>query len=162
MNIRPAQPTDMLAIAAVQSESWQDTYADVLPAEFLANQLPLDLQKHWTDGEIQAQDVVLVAEDNEVIGFIAVWCRPHPYIENLHVKPIHRSKKVGLALMKAAAQHLLQQGQTTVYLWVVENNARAIRFYERLGGVQTDTKTLNLFGNDAPAVKIEWTDISTI
>lgn len=162
MNIRRAQRSDLPALAALQARSWQDTYSDVLPAASLAHQITIDLEHHWQQLEIQPEDVVLVAEDNGLVGFIAIWCRPVPYIDNLHVKPSQRSRGVGSALMQSAAQRLMQQGHQTAYLWVVESNVRAIQFYERLGGVCTDQALKDLFGYKVSSVKVEWSDISVM
>ena len=162
MNIRRAQRSDLTRIAAVQVESWQDTYSDVLPEDYLADKIAVDLERHWNEVTIKPSDVVLVAEDDGIIGFIAVWCRPDPFIDNLHVKPSKRSKGVGSTLMMAAAQQLIQQGYKTAYLWVVERNERAIRLYERLGGVRTDRALKNLFGHEIPNVKVVWSDISVL
>lgn len=162
MNIRRTQRSDLLLIATIQIESWRDTYSDVLPEEYLANQITEDLKRHWSEVEIQPEDIILIAEYEGVIGFISVWCRPDPFIDNLHVKPAKRSKRVGSALMKSAAHQMIQQGHTTAYLWVVESNERAIQFYERLGGVCTDRALKNLFGHLVPNVKIVWSDISII
>jgi GNAT superfamily N-acetyltransferase len=128
----------------------------------LANQIAGDLERHWSEVKIQPEDVVLVAEKAEIIGFIAVWCRPDPFIENLHVKPSNRSEGVGSMLMTVAARKMIQQGHKTVYLWVVANNKRAIRLYQRLGGVCTDQALKNLFGHAVPNVKMVWSDISVL
>jgi ribosomal protein S18 acetylase RimI-like enzyme len=162
MNIRRAKQRDLPIIAAVQAESWRDTYSDVLPETHLANQIVEDIKRHWNEVEIKPNDVVLVAEDDGIIGFIAVWCRPEPFIDNLHVKPSKRSQRVGSTLMMSAAQQLIQQGHKTAHLWVVESNQRAIRLYERLGGVRTGRALKNLFGHDVPSVKIEWSDIAVL
>ena len=107
MNIRRAQSSDIPLIAAVQTASWQDTYSGVLPEAYLAGQISEDLVLHWSAVEIQAEDVVLVAEDDGIIGFIAIWCRPDPFIDNLHVKPSRRSQKIGTTLLISTAQLLL-------------------------------------------------------
>jgi ribosomal protein S18 acetylase RimI-like enzyme len=162
MKIRHAQRADLPFLAAVQTESWRDTYRDVFPEVWLADQIAADMERHWGEVEIRPEDVLLVAEKNGIIGFIAVWCRPDPFIDNLHVKPAERSRRVGSSLMKTAASRLLQRGYVTAYLWVVANNQRAIRFYERLGGIRTEQAVHNLFGYTVPVVKIVWPDISVI
>jgi ribosomal protein S18 acetylase RimI-like enzyme len=162
MDVRRARDADLPAIAALQAESWRDAYADVFPAAYLAHRITGDLERHWRDLEIQPDDVVLVAEQDGLIGFIAVWCRPDPYIDNLHVRPSLRSRGTGSILMKAAAQQLIQKGHRTAYLWVVESNTRAIRFYERLGGLCTDEAAKDLYGHKVSTVKVEWADISVI
>ena len=162
MNIRRATPADFQEIAAIHIESWKDAYADVLPAAFMAGQIDLEMDQHWRGIEIQSQDIVLVAEADAIVGFVAVWCRPEPFIDNLHVRPSCRSHEVGSALMKAAAQELINHGHKTGYLWVFESNQKAIRFYERLGGAQTDRSNKNVFGHNVPSRKIEWEDLARI
>ena len=162
MVIRPAIAADFEAIAAVQTESWQDTYRNNLPEEYLCGPIVDDLKDHWSKLTIETKDVVLVADDNGVVGFIAIWCRPDPYIDNLHVKPSHRSMGLGALLMKSAARKLIQQGHKTAYLWVVESNERAIRFYTRLGGIPTDKALKDLFGHDVPNIRIEWSNLENM
>ena len=134
MRIRPAKRDDTQAIAAVQSVSWKDAYKGMLPDEYLGNDVADELARHWKALEICPKDVVLVAEEGEIIGFVAVWCRPDPFIDNLHVLPDWRSKGVGKKLMTAAAEQLVQLSHSTAYLWVLEENDRAVKLYEELGG----------------------------
>jgi len=162
MKIRHATQSDFQDIAAIHIESWKDSYSDVLPAEFLDWQINRDFIQLWDEVEIQNEDVILVAEENSVVGFIAVWCRPIPFIDNLHVRPSKRSKKFGSALMRAVAKELINQGHKTAYLWVFESNEKAIRFYERLGGIQKEQSMKTVFGYDVLSRKIEWTDLSVI
>jgi ribosomal protein S18 acetylase RimI-like enzyme len=133
-----------------------------LPEEYLGDQIAEDLERHWNEVGIKPDDVVQVAEDDGIVGFIAVWCRPEPFIDNLHVRPSKRSKRVGSTLMMSAAQQLIHQGHKTAHLWVVESNEQAIRLYERLGGIRTERALKNLFGHDVPNVKIVWSDISVL
>ena len=162
MKIRRATPSDLGNIAAIHVESWKDTYSDDLPAEFLAGKIDRDLAQHWSEIEIHTEDVVLVAEEDSLVGFVAIWCRPIPFIDNLHVKPSHRSKRVGSALMKAAAKELIHKGHQTAFLWVFESNEKAIRFYERLGGAQKEQGQKTVFGYEVLSRKIEWDDLSVI
>ncbi len=107
MKIRSAGPLDLSAITALQTESWKDTYSKVLPEHYLSRELAADLTRHWEAVTIEPEDVLLVAEDDGVVGFIAAWFRPEPYIDNLHVKPSMRSRGVGSMLMKAVAKQLI-------------------------------------------------------
>ena len=108
MKIRRATQSDLQDIAAINIESWKDSYSDVMPAEFMAGKIDQDLIKHWSEIEIQNEDIILAAEEASLVGFVAVWCRPTPFIDNLHVRPSHRSKKIGSALMKTVAKELLK------------------------------------------------------
>ena len=162
IKIRSALNSDLQDIISIHVESWKDAYADVLPAEFIAGQLDRELANHWRETEIQKQDIVLVAEEDSAVGFAAVWCRPIPFIDNLHVRPSHRSKKIGAALMKAVAQDLIQKELKTAYLWVFESNQKAIRFYESLGGTKKEQSWKNIFGYKVLSRKIEWDDLAKI
>ena len=162
VKIRSATQSDLQVLADIHIESWKDSYSDVLPPEFLAGQIDLDLTKHWNEIDVQNEDIILVAEENSLIGFVAVWCRPFPFIDNLHVRPSHRSKKIGSKLMKAVANELIHKGHKTAYLWVFESNEKAIRFYEGLGGVQKEQSIKTVFGYDILSRKIEWDDIGAI
>ena len=162
MKIRRAKQSDFSEIAAIQAESWKDVYSDVLPAWFLAGQIDRDLARHWREVEIQKEDIVLVAEQGSLVGFAAVWCRPTPFIDNLHVRPSHRSKKIGSALIKTLARELIDKGHKTGYLWVFESNKKAIRFYERLGGIQKEQVKKSVFGFEILSRKIQWDDLAVI
>jgi ribosomal protein S18 acetylase RimI-like enzyme len=162
MKIRHATQSDLKGIAAIHAESWKNAYSDVLPVEFLTGQIEREFESHWNETQIQNRDIVLVAEENSLVGFVAVWCRPIPFIDNLHVRPSQRSKKIGSALMLAVAKELIKKGHNTAYLWVFEINEKAIKFYERLGGIQKEQSMKNVFGYDVLSRKIEWDDLSTI
>ena len=171
MIVRRAEDKDFSVIATIQAESWRDAYSDILPEDYVTYRLDDDLRRHWNEVTILPEDVVLVAEkENEdgnegLIGFIAVWCRPgkfDAFIDNLHVKPMWRSRQAGAALMKAAAQQLFRDGRRTAYLWAVENNERAIRFYERLGGIRGKVEMKDLFGYQTRHVQVVWDNLSRI
>jgi ribosomal protein S18 acetylase RimI-like enzyme len=162
MIIREANNSDLTAIANIHIESWQDSYSEVFPPEVMNGEIIPSLKEHWQNIAIQNDDVVLVAADKDIIGFIAVWCRPIPFIDNLHVKPSHRSINVGTLLMESAAEALIMKGKRSGYLWVFNSNESAIRFYKKLGGVQTDYSMKDFFGHKVSSQKLEWGDLSAI
>jgi ribosomal protein S18 acetylase RimI-like enzyme len=163
MEIRPALERDLPAIASIHSASWRDAYSEFLPADYLAGQVQLDLQAYWEQKEILPQDVVLVADTTDrPVGFVAVWCRPSPFVDNLHVSPSMRSRGIGAALMRAAAGRLIELGHSTAYLWVFDSNAPAIRFYERLGAARSSRAVKEFFGQGVLCVRMEWSDLRTI
>lgn len=163
VEIRPATQADVPAIASIHAASWRDAYSGILPADYLRGQVQRDLEADWARRQILAQDVVLLADTTDgSVGFIAVWCRPSPFIDNLHVLPSMRSRGLGAALMKAATERLVAQGHSTAYLWVFESNVAAIRFYERLGAARGRREAKQFFGHSVPSVRLEWTDLSAM
>lgn len=162
MNIRPATASDRPAIASVHATSWREAYRGILPTAYLENDVGDDLAKQWRDRAVAERDVVLVVEDPEIVGFIAVWCQPDPFIDNLHMLPARRSKGLGRELMAHAARELESRGHEAAHLWVLADNRRARVFYERLGGQEVETKTKPIFGHDLPHVKIVWANLARL
>jgi GNAT superfamily N-acetyltransferase len=105
---------------------------------------------------------VLVAEDapGQVIGFAlyffsySTWVgRRCLYLEDLFVQPAHRGKGAGIALMQALAREAVAN-ECRRFVWqVLDWNAPAIAFYERLGAkVLREWLTVRLEGDALTAL----------
>ncbi len=163
MHIRPAADADRPAIATLHNASWQDAYRGIVPDDYLKNDAARDLAERWNAAEFQTDDVILVAEDDPgLVGFIAVWCRPDPFIDNLHTQPARRGEGIGRRLMAEAAQRLLTLGHTTAHLHVLASNTKALSFYQRLGGERTERREVQAFGASAEYINVVWTDLATL
>jgi GNAT superfamily N-acetyltransferase len=83
----------------------------------------------------------LIAEyDGEPAGFALFFhtfstflAQPGLYLEDLFVKPEHRSHGIGRALLQRLAQIAVERGCGRLEWAVLDWNVDAIRFYERLG-----------------------------
>lgn len=64
--------------------------------------------------------------------------------------------------MATAAEHLIRQGHSTAYLWVIVENKEALKFYERLGGVPEVYETKEMFGHKSLCAKVVWADITAM
>ena len=91
MKIREGSVDEFAEIAALQTDSWQRTYRDVMPDTFLDADLPSILDAHWASVELDGDDFVLVADENGLRGFIAVSIKVIPYVENLHIRTADQS-----------------------------------------------------------------------
>jgi ribosomal protein S18 acetylase RimI-like enzyme len=92
----------------------------------------------FEEGRLEA----LVAEDEEgAIAGVALFyeglgtfrAQPFLYLEDLVVSEAGRSRGVGEALMAALAREVVARGALRLEWSVLDWNARAIAFYERLG-----------------------------
>ncbi|WP_319530245.1 GNAT family N-acetyltransferase [uncultured Cohaesibacter sp.] len=158
--IRLATKSDRQAIAQLQLESWQTTYHHHLPNSYLTGQAAIDLADHWQSMRLGADEFVLVAfrEDCEgLAGFIAVTCRPDPFIDNLHCQPSMRSRGTGRALMSAAFERLRDMGKTSVSLTVLVGNDRAKAFYLRLGATVGPVRREAIGGYPVDTERLYWT-----
>lgn len=163
IHIRPACDADRPAIAALQADSWRSAYADILPADYLGEPVGMELENHWANLEITSDDVVMVAElEGKLVGFISIWCRPNPYIDNFHTSPIFKHRGIGSNLLVAAAQRLLSLGLTSAHLWVITTNLPAKKFYKRMGGQVTEYADREMFEHVVASEKIEWPDLTRL
>lgn len=147
MNYRAAIQSDAEQIALLHADSWRRTYRGMLRDEFLDGEVVNNRLEVWNDrlGRARPDQFVLVAEDQkQVLGFICVYGGEDPtwgsLIDNVHVAHAHKRRGIGTFLMRQAGLWLNSSyGQRGVYLWVMEANQPARRFYETLGSTNAGT-----------------------
>lgn len=93
-------------------------------------------------GATPAAEVVLAAWDGVTVGFALFFpsystflARPGLYLEDLYVRPSHRGRGIGLALLRHLAALAEQRGHGRLEWSVLDWNQPAIRFYQRVGAV---------------------------
>ena len=159
MRIRTATGTDAEGIARVQERGWQAAYRHVFPVEELDRGGFIETAR-WRARlrRPPAGWVTFVAaRDGIVLGFASVGpSRDLPTFGELYaiyVDPSEWSAGAGRALL-AAAERELADRYSEAALWVLEDNPRARRFYER-GGWEPDggRKAFDRWGVAAPEVR---------
>lgn len=138
MLVRPARRDDAAAIADIHVETWQAAYEHVFGAERLAG--IGDRRAQWDErlAEARPGSQTFVAEDaGRVRGFVSVGdSRDEPgkgELYAIYVLPEAWGSGAGPALMSTALEEL--RGYSSATLWVLEDNPRARRFYEREGWI---------------------------
>ena len=168
MTIRRAAVADVARIGAVHVQAWHEAYAGLIPDEVLARLDPGRRAAMWlrllTDGR-----AVFVGElEDEIVGFGS--CGPQrdaslPYDgEIAAIYVLRRAYRVGIGrrLMAAMARELRAQGFQSASLWVMEVNAPARAFYERLGGKVVTRRDQIRDGFAAIGVAYAWDDLSVL
>jgi ribosomal protein S18 acetylase RimI-like enzyme len=142
IQVRTANASDAGCIAAVEVKAWQSAYRNLMPDSYLGGlsvavqteRWARSLSKHQHDGK---KRTVVGMSGNEVTGFATVGRDPDEagvgLLYLLYVLPEHWSRGVGQALMAAAMEELRDLGLREAVLWVLRENRRACRFYDRLG-----------------------------
>lgn len=147
--IRPATRDDVPAIARVHIESWRTTYAGLLPDDLLANLSVERRERGWNNyfDAADSRDCLFVAEvDRQIVGFAngGEERQGNPdyrgELNAIYLLQAYQGQGIGRALVRPIVQHLVDQGYTTMLIWVVAGNP-ACRFYEALGGKPVDTRT---------------------
>jgi GNAT superfamily N-acetyltransferase len=142
MKVRRARQEDAGAIARVHLETWRAGYEHVFGRERLARlseQLPAR-EARWKRNLEDTSATTFVAEVNGVlVGFASVGAAREEddpaagELWALYVLPAHWGRGAGRALLAAATEHLRALGHGEAMLWVLADNPRARRFYERCG-----------------------------
>jgi ribosomal protein S18 acetylase RimI-like enzyme len=125
MRVRPARRDESPLLTEVAREakaswgypvSWLDQWAAELTFT------PEYIQRH----------TVLVAEEEEVLGFVALeYGADAVELAHLWVRPAHHGRGVGKALLRAASEHAAGRGAEVLE---VVSDPHAAPFYERMGG----------------------------
>ena len=165
--MRAATVDDADAIGRVHVVAWQRAYRGLMPDEFLDGLSVADRQEQWRRGlgEGLTDRSTLVAEDGDgaVRGFTTVGdvrgdAPEGPAVGELwaiNVEPAAWSQGLGAALLRAGKRELVGRGHTSAVLWVVEDNARARRFYEREGWTTDGAVKESTFGG-APVREVRY------
>ena len=118
--------------AYVHWRCWQEAYRDLVSREYLER---LTLEK-CEETAFRWRDNLLVAKDNgRVVGFLGYGEGQDPpeggEVYALYVLPEYWGRGVAQRLMRAGLERL--KDCPRVRLWVLKENRRAIRFYEKYG-----------------------------
>ena len=170
IRIRKAAPADAGGIARVHVDTWRTSYAGIVPDEHLAGLSYSDREAVW--GQILSRDkpaqhnFVAETEGGEVVGFAGGGPEregDEVYLGELYAVYLleaYQRQGVGRRLARAVANGLLSAGFESMLLWVLEDNRRARRFYESLGGVVVGRKSIEIGGAALVEVSYGWRDIA--
>jgi ribosomal protein S18 acetylase RimI-like enzyme len=173
---RRAQAPDADPIAALHADSWQRHYRGAYSDAFLDGDVLDDRRAWWTSQlmDPQPNHYTVVAETrDDVVGFAhtildadETW---GALLDNLHVTTrLHRCG-IGTHLMVMTADYLLAIGTPRLFLWVLEQNTAAQRFYASRGGANVERAAVSPPGGNRDRLagtpmklRFAWTDISDL
>jgi ribosomal protein S18 acetylase RimI-like enzyme len=174
MVVRPAEAGDERGLAEVRVRSWQEGYAGIVEEAFLASLSIDDNERRWiTVMENLAPLRHLLVADvgagnaSEVVGYSTFGpyrirtgddrtMEVHELAEpgtigevyGFYVRPDHWGSQVANELMTSTISTLSNDGWPAARLWVLRDNPRARRFYERHGWITDGAEaSLAIVGN---------------
>jgi GNAT superfamily N-acetyltransferase len=124
VSLRRATSADADALAEIQEEASLASVSHVYPPE----RFPFPsaaVRDRWHRFTEAGGWAMLTAD-----GFVAV---EEPWLEALYLRPDAWGTGLAVVLHDLAVAELRARGVSEARLWVLERNARARRFYERLG-----------------------------
>jgi GNAT superfamily N-acetyltransferase len=133
-SLRPARPEDSATIANLVRE-----LAVYEKLEQFANATADDFRRHLF-GDRPYAEVILAEVDGEPVGFALGFPtfstfrgQPGFYLEDIYVRPEHRGRGIGKALLSSVARLALKRGFGRLNWSVLDWNAPAIGFYLAMG-----------------------------
>jgi ribosomal protein S18 acetylase RimI-like enzyme len=141
VRIAPASSADCRAVAQIHVDAWRAAYVGILSDEFLAALSVDQRETMWQEAVTRGSPVVLVAK---VAGVVTGWVAfgssrderapaDRGEVWAIYVAPVAWSLGVGRGLLMEAMRAMAQCGYREASLWVMRDNARAVRFYSRVG-----------------------------
>lgn len=130
--IRKAEKKDLARIAEIQVFNNRMYFYPIFKSDeyyFSELQVPSLMNDYKT-----ALDSLYVYDDGVVKGFIKI---EDTYIARLFVEPVLQNAGIGTRLLEYAVKE-----HHADYLWALEKNTKALRFYERNGFAATGEKKL--------------------
>ena len=145
--IRAPREDDVEALVELHVQTWRETYAHLLPADFFSaeHRAQRRAQWSWLVANPAPQRVPAVAEaEGTLIGLALAGPpldpgdAPHDLLLNmLYVLRTRHGTGVGQALLDAVV------GSRPAFLWVSQDNLRAQAFYRRNGFSPDGTEVLD-------------------
>jgi len=150
MNIRDAKPDDRDAITALHISVSQQTYAGILPADYLNDVMPEEKVSLWerrlAHGVDSTRMCLKVAEEAAaVVGFACFLFDEETdfgtYLHNLYVASSHQGRGGARSLLAESIRSFPTGWlERPVHLLTLRENHPARSFYERMGGQRVEEK----------------------
>lgn len=170
--IRQATIDDAAEIARVRITGWRESYAGLMPAEILAG-LNIAEDEKRVRGAISDpanKSLRYVVEQNgRIVGMGACGTarggdadvgRAEVYA--IYLLNEAKRQGIGEAFMREMGAALINTGHKSLQVCVLENNAPARKFYEKLGGKQQKCGVFRFEGHELPDVTYVWADLKTL
>jgi ribosomal protein S18 acetylase RimI-like enzyme len=167
--VRPARLDDADTIARVHVASWQSTYRDLLPEDFLASLADANYAERWRRVLEEGSSLVYVVEEvGEVVGFASGGrerAGESGYggeLYAIYVLDAAQRRGHGRELVRGVVDGLRAMGLDDMIIWVLRDNQPARRFYERMGGVFVRAQPITMGPATLEEVSYGWPRLSDV
>jgi GNAT superfamily N-acetyltransferase len=147
LRYREANSNDIERIARLHADSWSKHYRGILSDDFLDNHVYDERLGVW-DKRLkfpnENQYVLLAEKDGALCGLACIYLDDDPQfgtlLDNLHVVRGSQGAGIGTELIRLVAQKSHDHNPGSgFYLWALEENYKARKFYENLGAKNYET-----------------------
>ncbi len=148
--IRKAKISDKEAIAGIYVNSWKFAYKGIVPQDYLDS---LSIKKYLKRLEDKTQlDEFLLESFRQVIGLVKIIdCRDADKqscaeIQTIYLLPEFIGQGYGSILLKWLIEYAQSVGYKNIIVWVLTENTRARKAYERVGFQKDKVKLVTIGG----------------
>jgi len=151
MEIRKVTKADDFdAISRIYALSWKAAYRNIVPQQYL-DELS---EFRWSAVlENSPYDAFVMLENGRYIGTSSICAARDENMKgwgeiiSIYLLPEYWGKGAGELLLDNSVTALIKKGYQKIYLWVLEENRRARKFYEKSGFTLSADKSLINIGN---------------
>ena len=168
MSIRRATVNDCEQIARIQVETWKESYAQIIDAEFLANFSVQQRTERWREilQRPQQESFVVEAATGKLVGFANGGpARDEDFngaeLYGLYVHPDSQRIGLGQDLVRRFVSEMEIQDYRSLLVWTLKENP-ARKFYERLGGVFHKEKTIEIGSQSLQEISYVWNNLGDV
>lgn len=169
---RAATEHDAESIATLHADSWRRHYRGAYLDEYLDGDILTERMEVWSTRLAPPrhdQFTVCAVAGGDMVGFAHIVFGHDPIwgalLDNLHVQSDQKRSGIGTRLLSEATRELLERRPSEpLFLWVLDQNKAAQRFYDARGGSRVETTLRGPFPGSGWATghRYSWPDPSRL
>ena len=163
--IREATEDDILEVAKLHVDSWNDAYKGIIAQDYL-DSMKNNLEKRITrmKDEFNLRKMIVATINNEIVGFsefvlsndfskdLDIDCE----LCGLYVKSAYLKTGIGTKLFNYVKELFISNNKKTMGLWCLKENKKTIKFYKNKGGTIIKEKKFTLAGKEYTEVAFKY------
>jgi L-amino acid N-acyltransferase YncA len=169
--IREATINDVYGIAKVHVDSWNTTYKDIVPDEYLKSRTYKWQEERWLKRYFENKNTkeclyVAVNMDGEVVGFACGSSQNEDIefkgtINAIYISDNNKTQGIGKQLVKKIVEKLAKDEVEKMIIWAFEKNP-SCKFYEKIGGIRIRKEIVNIGGKELVEVGFCWSNLEQL
>lgn len=160
VSIRAARPSDATSLAALHDISWREAYRGVIPGVALERMIAYRGPVWWQKAANRTRSLIVLDLGDRIAGYATFGASrslampQQGEIDELYLNPLFQGLGLGTRLFATARRELSAHRRKGLIVWSLQDNERACRFYERLGGRPQATENISVGG--VPLVRVAY------
>ena len=144
VTIRRWNRADLAGVQQLLRDTWRDAYGGFIPRhdldDYLARHYPISkFEELLADPDVTG---LIAEEDGALAGYAKLFqarAEQRFYLHQLYILPGHQGTGIGRRLMTVAEERARELGFDRIWLGVMIQNVRAVKWYQKLGFTVAET-----------------------